>query len=109
MHSAYSAPREQPPLAETYEVVVAALLLAGGWLAWYIARERYHFTGRQVAELACYLFIAMTPLYTAGYLLLTARFRRESGPPHPPLPLRPPTDDTTTQQPPTQHSVDPAH
>src|SRR6266403_5571153 len=98
MHSAYSAPREQPPLAETYEVVVAALLLAGGWLAWYIARERYHFTGRQVAELACYLFIAMTALYTAGYLLLTARLRREREWPHPPLAVRPNRDESATQE-----------
>ncbi len=105
MHSAYSAPREQPPLAETYEVVVAALLLAGGWLAWYIARERYHFTGRQVAELACYLFIAMTALYTAGYLLLTTRLRRERQWPHPPLAVRPNRDERTTQEAWTQDAV----
>src|SRR6266576_2611120 len=105
MHSAYSAPREQPPLAETYEVVVAALLLAGGWLAWYIARERYHFTGRQVAELACYLFIAMTALYTAGYLLLIARLRRERGWPHPPLAVPPNRDESATQEAWTQDAV----
>src|SRR5882762_3072348 len=105
MHSAYSAPREHPPLAETYEVVVAALLLAGGWLAWYIARERYHFTGRQVAELACYLFIAMTALYTAGYLLLTTRLRRERQWPHPPLAVRPNRDERTTQEAWTQDAV----
>ena len=57
MNPAYSAPREHPPLIETYEVVIAVLLLAGGSFAWYVARERYHFTGQQVAELACYLFI----------------------------------------------------
>src|SRR6266566_2805759 len=105
MHSAYSAPREQPPLAETYEVVVAALLLAGGWLAWYIARERYHFTGRQVAELACYLCIAMTALYTAGYLLLTTRLRRERQWPHLPLAVRPNRDERATQEAWTQDAV----
>src|SRR6266550_9576752 len=98
MNSAYSAQRERPPLAETYEVVVAALLLAGGWLACYILRERYHFTGRQVAELACYLFIGMTALYSAAYLLLTARLRREKQWPHPPLVVRPHRDAHATQE-----------
>src|SRR6267142_530906 len=105
MHSAYSAPREHPPLAETYEVVVAALLLAGGWLAWYIARERYHFTGRQVAELACYLIIEMTAIYTVGYLLLIARLRRERGWPNPPLAVRPNRDESATQEAWTQDAV----
>jgi len=98
MNPAYSAPREHPLVLETYEVVIAALLLAGGWLAWYTARERYHFTGLQVAELACYLFIGMTALYSAAYLFLTARLRRESQWPHPPLVVRPNRDERATRE-----------
>jgi len=47
MNSAYSAPREHLPLVETYEIVITAFVLAGGWFAWYLARERYHMTSRQ--------------------------------------------------------------
>jgi len=69
MSPAYSAPREHAPLVETHEIVIAAFVLAGGWFAWYLARERYHMTGRQIAELACYLAIVMTALYSTAYLL----------------------------------------
>ena len=105
MNPAYSAPRDHPPLIETYEVVIAALLLAGGSFAWYVARERYHFTGGQVAELACYLFIGMTALYSAAYLILTARLRRERQWPHPPLVVRPNRDERATQEAWTQDAV----
>src|SRR5258708_37765968 len=88
MNSAYSAPREHLPLVETYEVVIAAFVLAGGWFAWYLARERYHMTGRQIAELACYLAIVMTALYSTAYLLLTKRSRRGKERAHSPPALR---------------------
>jgi hypothetical protein len=109
MNPAYSAPRERPPLLETYEVVIAALLLAGGWFAWYIARERYHFTGGQVAELVCYLFIGMTALYSATYLLLTVRVRRERQWPHPPLVVRPNRDERATREAWMQDAVVPTY
>src|SRR5260370_28617812 len=76
MNSEYSAPREHLPLVETYEIVITVFVLAGGWFAWYLARERYYMTGRQIAELACYLAIVMTALYSIAYLLLTKRSRR---------------------------------
>ncbi len=98
MNSAYSAPREHLPLVETYEIVITVFVLAGGWFAWYLARERYHMTGRQVAELACYLAVVVTVLYSTTYLLLTKRSRREREWPHPPLVVRPSTDDRATQK-----------
>src|SRR6266436_6303652 len=98
MNPAYSAPREHPPLMESYEMVMAGIVLAGGGFAWYIMRERYHFTGRQVAELACYLFIGITALYSTAYLFLTARLRRVRQWPHPPLVVRASRDERATRQ-----------
>jgi len=98
MNPAYPPPREHPPLVETYEVVVAGIIFAASCLAWYIARERYHLTGRQVAESACYLAIGITALYSAAFLLLTARSRRERQWPHPPLVVRPKRDERATRE-----------
>lgn len=85
MNPSYSAPRDHLVLVEPYEIVVAVLVLGGGWFAWHLACERYHLTGRQVAELACYLAIVATGLYATAYLLLTKHSRRERQWPHPPL------------------------
>src|SRR5467141_941604 len=98
MNPAYSAPREHLPLVETYEIVITVFVLAGGWFAWYLARERYHMAGRQVAELACYLAVVVTVLYSTAYRLLTKRSRREREWPHPPLVVRPSADDRATQK-----------
>lgn len=98
MNHAYSASREHAPLVETYEIVITVFVLAGGWFAWYVARERYHMTGRQVAELACYLAIVLTTLYSTAYLLLTKRSRRERQWPHPPMVIRPSKDERATQK-----------
>lgn len=98
MNYAYSAPREHLPLVETYEIVITVFVLVGGWFGWYLARERYHMTGRQVAELACYLAVVITVLYSTAYRLLTKRSRREKEWPHPPLVVRPSTDDRATQK-----------
>src|SRR5260370_25736033 len=97
MNPAYSAPREHAPLVETYEIVITVFVLAGGWFAWYVARERYHMTGRQVAELACYLAIVLTALYSTAYLLLTKRSRQERQWPHPPLVVRANRDERATR------------
>ena len=98
MNHAYPASRDHRPLVETFEVLIAAFIFAGGWFAWYVARERYHLTGRQVAELACYLLIGMTTLYSAAHLLLTARPRREKQWPHPPLVAFPTSDERAIRQ-----------
>lgn len=98
MNGTNSAPREHAPLIETYETVIAILILAGGWFSWYLARERYHFTDRQVAELACYFAIGIAAAYSAGYLLLTARSRREQQWPHPPMVVSPRKDERVTHE-----------
>jgi type IV secretory pathway TraG/TraD family ATPase VirD4 len=92
------APREHAPLVEAYEIVITVFVLAGGWFAWYVAREQYHMTGRQVAELACYLAIVLTTLYSTAYLLLTKRSRRKRQWPHPPMVIRPSKDERATQK-----------
>ncbi len=89
MNRTNSSPREHVPLIETYETVIAVLILAGGWFGWYLARERYHLTGSQVAELACYLLIGIAALCSVVYLLVTPRSRRERQWPHPPMVVHP--------------------
>ncbi len=98
MRSPYSTERERPPLLESYEIVVAGLILAAGWFAWYLARERYHLTQRQIAEIAVYLAIAFVSVYAVTYLLTTGRFRREKEWPHPPLVISPKRDELNTQK-----------
>ena len=105
MRPEYASPREHPPLLETYELVIALSLLVGGWFAWYLARERYHLTGRQVAELASYFVIALTGFYSAAYLLVTKRSRRENQWPHPPLVILPKADQRAVQQAWNQNAV----
>src|SRR6202790_3726166 len=98
MNPAYSAPREHAPLVETYEIVITVFVHALGWFGWYVARERYHMTGRQVAELACYFAIVLTTLYSTAYLLLTKRSSRERQWPHLPMVIRPSKDERATQK-----------
>ena len=98
MNRTYSAPREHAPLLETYETVIAGLVLASGSLAWYVARERYHLTGMQVAELVCYLLIGLTAVYSAVFLLLTTGTRREEQWPHPPKVIPPRRDERVRRE-----------
>jgi Type IV secretory system Conjugative DNA transfer len=97
--------RERSALVETYETVIAILILAAGWFGWYLARERYHLTSRQVAELGCYFLIGMVAAYSALYLLLTTRSRRERQWPHQPLVVNPRRDERITRQAWQQRSV----
>lgn len=90
--------RRESPLLETYEMLITIALLGGGWFGWYIGRERYHFTGRQLTELTCYLLIGIGALYSAFHLLLAARSRRQSQWPHPPIVIRPQKDERATQK-----------
>lgn len=98
MNRASAAPREHAPLVETYETVIAILILAGAWFSWYLARERYHFTSGQIAEMACYLSIGLIGAYSAVYLLVTARSRREREWPHPPMVVSPRRDERITRE-----------
>ncbi|HEV2174461.1 MAG TPA: GTPase domain-containing protein, partial [Nitrospira sp.] len=105
MNGANTTPREHGPLVETYETVIAVLILGGAWFSWYLARERYHLTGHQVAELACYLSIGVIAAYSAVYLLVTARSRREKQWPHPPMIVSSRRDERITREAWEQESV----
>lgn len=98
MNRASAAPREHAPLVEAYETVIAILILAGAWFSWYLARERYHFTSGQIAEMACYLSIGLIAAYSAVSLLVTARSRREGEWPHPPMVVSPRRDERITRE-----------
>ena len=58
MRETYADRHHHPPLLESAEIIVALLLMSACWFAWYVARERYHLTSRQLAELFTYLIIA---------------------------------------------------
>ncbi len=105
MKPAYSTERERPSLLESYEIVIAGVVLGVGWFACYLARERYHLTQRQVAELAVYFAIALVSIYAVTYLLATRRSRREKQWPHPPLVVVPKKDEQNTQKAWNQNAV----
>jgi hypothetical protein len=98
MNRTKASPHEHAPLVEVYETVIAVLILAGAWFGWYLARERYHLTGSQVAELACYLLIGTAVLYSVVYLFVTARSRRERQWPHPPMVINSRRDERITRE-----------
>ena len=77
MRESYSDRHHHPPVLESMEIVVALVLMAVCWFSWYVARERYHLTDRQLAELATYLIIAALAVVGTTILLVTQRARRE--------------------------------
>ncbi len=105
MRPPYSTDRERPPVLESYEIVIAGLILAAGWFAWYLARERYHLTQRQIAEMAVYLAIAFVLVYVVTYLVAAGRSGREKPWPHPPLLISPKRDERNTQNAWNQNAV----
>ena len=50
-----------------------------------MARERFYFTNRQIAELACYLALGGLAIVGSTILIVTATSRREKQWPHPPM------------------------
>ena len=64
MRESYANRQQNPPVLENMEIVVALVLMAVCWFSWYVARERYNLTNRQIAEVACYL--ALGGLAIAG-------------------------------------------
>lgn len=77
--------QHHPPLLESAEIVVGFALMFACWFAWYVARERYHLTSRQLAELAIYLSIFTLGLVGAAILWSTRYSRREQEWPHTPV------------------------
>jgi hypothetical protein len=50
MRDSYANRQQNPPVLESLEIVVALVLMTVCWFAWYVARERFYFTNRQIAE-----------------------------------------------------------
>ena len=101
----YADRHHHPPLIESAEILIAAVLMFGGWFAWYVGRERYFLTARQLAELAAYLIITGFTLVTTIALWATRRSRREKQWPHPPLAISGKRDERITQRAWSQNSV----
>lgn len=98
MRPAYAEQRERHPLFESYETILALSLVAASWFASYIARERYHFTARQILEFAVYVLTVFAAAGWPVYRSVTARARREREWPHPPLATSPKKDERATRQ-----------
>jgi hypothetical protein len=101
----YADRHHHPPLLESAEVVIAAVLMFAGWFAWYIGRERYFLTARQLTELATYLIITVFTLAATFALWATRRSRREKQWPHPAVVISRKRDEGITRQAWNQNSV----
>ena len=67
------------------------------WFGWYVGRERYYLTTRQLAEFSTYLIIAAFSLASTIALFVSRRSRREKEWPHPPLALSRTRDEEITR------------
>ena len=98
MRDSYVNRQQNPPVLESMEIVVALVLMAVCWFAWYVARERFFFTNRQIAELACYLALGGLAIVGSSILIATARSRREKAWPHPPMVVSRKLDERFTSE-----------
>jgi len=105
MRPVYAEPRQRPPLFESYETILALLIMAVLWLASYLARVRYHLTGRQILEFVGYSLVVLVGVIVSAYRLLTMRSRREKEWPHPPLVISPRKDERATHEAWNQNAV----
>ena len=105
MHAPVRDQRTHPPILESSEVLVALLITGLGWFGWYLARERYYLSDRQVAELATYLLIALTTVLSSSILIITRRSRKEREWPHPPMVVSRERDEFLTREAWKQSSV----
>jgi hypothetical protein len=96
MRESYGQRQSRPPVLESTEIVVAIVLMALGWFAWFVANERYHLTNHQIAELACYITLCLLAIVGGAILIATARSRREKQWPHPPMVVSRKRDDKFT-------------
>ncbi len=85
MREPYADDHHHPPLLESVEILAASVLTLACWFGWYVARERYQLTSRQLAEFATYLAIAVFAVVATFALWVTRRSRREKEWPHSPL------------------------
>src|ERR1035437_2271036 len=98
MRDSYVNRQQNPPVLESMEIVVALVLMAVCWFAWYVARERFFFTNRQIAELTCYLALGGLAIVGSTILIATARSRREKQWPHPPMVISRKLDEQFTAE-----------
>ena len=98
MRDSYVNRQQNPPVLESMEIVVALVLMAVCWFSWYVARERFFFTNRQIAELACYLALGGLAIAGSAILIATARSRREKQWPHPPMVISRKRDEQFTAE-----------
>jgi hypothetical protein len=98
MRDSYVNRQQNPPVLESMEIVVALVLMAVCWFAWYVARERFFFTNRQIAELGCYLAVSGLAIVGSSILIATARSRREKQWPHPPMVISRKRDEQFTAE-----------
>src|SRR5215510_7454626 len=105
MRGTYADRHHRPPLLESGEIMVAMVLMVACWFAWHVARERYYLTGRQLAELATYLIIAVFALVLTVVFRVTRRPRQEKQWPHPALAISRKRDERIARQAWKQNSV----
>jgi len=101
----YADRHHHPPLIESAEILIAAVVMFSCWFGWYVGRERYHLTTGQLAEFTTYLVIAVFFLASTVALLATRRSRREKQWPHPPLAISRKRDEKITRKAWNQNSV----
>jgi TraM recognition site of TraD and TraG len=101
----YADRHHHPPLIESAEILIAAVIMFSCWFGWYVGRERYYLTTRQLAEFSTYLIIAAFSLASTIALLVSRRSRREREWPHPPLAISRKHDEKITLQAWNQNSV----
>ncbi len=101
----YADRHHHPPLIESAEILIAAVIMFTCWFGWYVGRERYYLTTGQLAEFTTYLIIAAFALVSTVALLATRRSRREKEWPHPPLAISRTRDEKITRQAWNQNSV----
>lgn len=81
------------PILEDVEIGIALIGTGIFWVAWFIARDRYHFSNRQIAELAIYFALALLAIIGTVVLIATRRSSREKQWPHPPMVISPKRDE----------------
>jgi len=101
----YADRQHHPPLIESAEILIAAVIMFSGWFGWYVGRERYYLTTRQLAEFSTYLIIAAFSLASTITLLVSRRSRREKQWPHPPLAISRKRDEKISRKAWNQNSV----
>jgi FtsK/SpoIIIE family len=97
--------RSSAPILESVEILVALLIMGFGWFVWYLARERYYLSDRQVAELATYFATGLISTLRSSILIITRRSRREHEWPHPPMVVSRERDERLTRDAWGQNSV----